>query len=408
MTPRTAAEPAVSSLRQVAPLLWPAPTRVTTGRDGRSSGPAGYRYLVLPSADRPRRLVPLGSRRATAAAVWHGGGDARLRTRVTTGLLGGALACGLGARVLRDRWLVDGVPGTDEPGSIEGYLAGVLGRPVLLSLRLGPPRANLKPVIELLDGTGRGVAWAKVGINALTNDLVAGEHEVLQRLPRHPMAAVQAPVVQHLGQWRGCTVLVLSSLPRPGVRRTPSAPLVTTAMVEVARAGGVRPGTVATSPFADRLRDRLPVDPDSAPGTDVTRVLLRLLDDEGTRTLTLGRWHGDWHPGNMAAGAGRRLLLWDWERSCDGVPLGWDALHLRVQPALHRGRPVGEAVAALRADAPALLSPFGVAPADADLVVRLYLAELLSRYTADDQWTVPEVRPVAEGVLSVLSSWRSR
>ena len=397
-----------SSLHEVAPMLWPAPCLAISARESRSTKASRHRYLVLPNAEAPRRLVPLGSRRAAAAAVWHGGGDTSLRTRTTTVLLSGALATGLAQRGLRDRWVVDGAAaGVSAAGSIEDYLAQVLSRPVLLSLRLGPPRANLKPVIEVLDRSGASLAYAKVGINPLTNELVTGEHEVLQLLARHPMRHVVSPAARHLGHWGGCAVLVLSSLPLRTARRTPAPALVTQAMVEVAGVGGTRELAVADAPFAARLQGRL----DGRATTwdsDAQRVLHDLVGAASAQTCTLGRWHGDWHPGNMSSAGDGRLLLWDWERSCDGVPVGWDALHLQLQGTLQRHTPFPQAVSALRTAAPTLLAPFGVSAGAADGVVRLYLAELLSRYTADEQWAVPAVRPVVEGLLATLTAWTPR
>jgi hypothetical protein len=70
------------------------------------------------------------------------------------------------------------------------------------------------------------------------------------------------------------------------------------------------------------------------------------------------------------------------------VPVGFDAIHHHLQTGLAaaRGRPLTPAVAlATIAAAPELLAPFGAAaPAAADTAV-LYLAEIASRYLADNQ-----------------------
>ena len=51
-------------------------------------------------------------------------------------------------------------------------------------------------------------------------------------------------------------------------------------------------------------------------------------------TLGFGRGHGDWTPWNMRRLDGR-LVVWDWERSRDGVPIGLDALHYGLLVALN-------------------------------------------------------------------------
>jgi len=80
------------------------------------------------------------------------------------------------------------------------------------------------------------------------------------------------------------------------------------------------------------------------------------------------------------------LLVWDWERFTLGVPVGFDALHYRLQSAIVRRRqPPAEAAAECVRTAPSSLTPFGVPATEAPLVAALYLAELSARYLADRQ-----------------------
>jgi hypothetical protein len=94
--------------------------------------------------------------------------------------------------------------------------------------------------------------------------------------------------------------------------------------------------------------------------------------------VRFGSWHGDWGPWNMAW-AGERVRLWDWERFTRGVPYGFDALHYAL-PALPPQRP---SPARLREAATAALAPFGTGPADAALVLALYVAALCGRFLPD-------------------------
>jgi hypothetical protein len=84
------------------------------------------------------------------------------------------------------------------------------------------------------------------------------------------------------------------------------------------------------------------------------------------------------------ANTGRGLLVWDWERFTQGVPLGFDALHYWLQldaakhdPRLAAGRCLDRA--------PRQLAPFGVPARQAQLTAVLYLADLATRYIADRQ-----------------------
>jgi hypothetical protein len=102
--------------------------------------------------------------------------------------------------------------------------------------------------------------------------------------------------------------------------------------------------------------------------------------------LGFGAWHGDWNDGNSAALADGRVLVWDWERFDADVPLGYDALHLRLQTAVTRaGADPLDAARALLAGAAATLAPFEQ-PADvAGRVAALYLVDLAARYLRDRQ-----------------------
>src|SRR4051794_7967385 len=91
----------------VTPLLWPPPLQGSLERSRlRSRGDRSHRqYLVLPNAGRPRRLIPLGSSRATATALVRGGGSPRRLPRLAPGLEA-PIASGLGRLWLRDRYVI--------------------------------------------------------------------------------------------------------------------------------------------------------------------------------------------------------------------------------------------------------------------------------------------------------------
>ena len=121
----------------------------------------------------------------------------------------------------------------------------------------------------------------------------------------------------------------------------------------------------------------------------------------------MGGWHGDWNPGNCSVVADS-VLVWDWERYETGVPVGFDALHLRLQSAIGAGATPRAAATELLADARRVLAAFEVPSADATLVAQLYLWGLGVRYATDDQakagaaigrldeWLVPVLATVKE------------
>ena len=98
------------------------------------------------------------------------------------------------------------------------------------------------------------------------------------------------------------------------------------------------------------------------------------------------------------------LLVWDWERFTPAVPVGFDALHYRLQPAVVRRQQPPPRSGRLRAGRPSSLAALSVPAVEARAVVILYLAELSARYLADRQaeagaelgrpgtWLIPAIK----------------
>jgi hypothetical protein len=358
----------------------------TVTQDSAIDGPAVRDFLLLPRGKRARVLVPAG-RRVAAAAIRGYGRPATPGAALAARVLPALLSAGLGPAGLGRR-MVAGIP----PGTvtIESYLARVLGQDLQVSLLLGAPRANRKPVLQLLTASGVTAGFAKIGEGPLARELVAAEHAALRRLGRAGLTRLQLPRVLHYGTWAGRPVLVLSALPAgPRRRRWPAGPL-TAAMAELAAVTGLRYGPLAGSGYLGRLTARLAT---VGPGPDraaVSAALAVITRRAGTAALAFGCWHGDWTPWNMS-GTPAGLAVWDWERFAAGVPAGFDPLHFRLHAEVlggrHPARPdaAQAACAALVRDAPRVLTPYGPPPAAARLTAVLYLAEITARYLADGQ-----------------------
>jgi hypothetical protein len=336
---------------------------------------------LLFGARRPRLLLPAAP--AAGAAAVRGYGEPGSRSsRLGARALSLALATGIAGTTLRSRIRVHIPPGAD---TIESYLRAALGRDLLVSMHLGPARANRKPVLQLLTARGQPAGFAKIGTGPLTRALVQAERDALTRLSGAGLADVTLPHVLHYGEWREMNVLVLSALPVWQRRRPVVAERLAAAMNSVARVGGVRREPLAGGGYWRRLGERLAATDENAD----RHALAGLLDTLGARAdaapLALGSWHGDWTPWNMAC-TSSGLLVWDWERFADGVPLGFDALHYRLQKDVVPGRrEPRDAAAGCIADAPRLLAPFGLGAKEARITGILYLADLATRYLTDRQ-----------------------
>lgn len=293
----------------------------------------------------------------------------------------------------------------DEADSLLRHLSDVLGRSLVVSIHLGPPRANRKPVLQLLTPEGDTVAYAKVGINDVTRSLVRDETRALEELTRTQLRCLCVPQVVHSGSWRDLEVLILDPLPTSLVTHGSYTSMLRAAR-ELSRAFGISASTVRASAYWSGLISKL----------EFGRGL-RYVDQLRTRALALdalaggarinfGAWHGDWTPWNTAPSSGR-LLAWDWERFELGVPLGYDVLHYAVVSAQRKatGSPLNEVRAALMS-AVATLEGSDIAVGHGRVVASLYLLEIASRYALDGQLEAgAPLGAVDTWVLPLLDEW---
>ena len=371
-------------LTEISPLLWPPPLTLSIGRVAPAIGAAVHReFLLLPHVRRPRLLVPVGRRPSAAAVRRYGEGSGRLARWSAAGL-SVAGRTGLAQVLLRDRVRLSLPAGQDVTG-IEEHLGEVLGREVLVSLHLSPPRANRKPVLQLLSPRGETFAFVKVGVSPLTSRLVQAERTSLEAVRAAGLQTVRAPTVLHSGPWRGLQLLVQSALPVWQRRRALTPELVQQAQREVAGIGGTPADELVASAYWSRLTDRVAALPPSPATDQLATALSGIAAAAGGVRLARGAWHGDWTAWNTAAADGT-LMVWDWERFETGVPVGFDAVHLALQTDLvnRSNDPLASAERCL-ATAPAVLAPFGLSAQQAHVTAMTYLAELATRYLGDRQ-----------------------
>ena len=384
-------------LREVCELLWPPTAEMTLYGGahgwpqisgavrpkalGGAARPEGRDFVLIPGVRHPRLLVPAAPR-AAAAALRQYGQPRSWAARLGVAAFALGLASGLGGTLLGVRVRVTAPP---EAESIESYLKTVFSPDIRVSVRLGPARANRKPVLQSHTASGESVGFVKIGFNALTRDLVRAEAASLAWLERAGLDGISVPRVLHHDQWHGMDVLVLSSLPVWQRRRVLSTAQLSAAMGTVARVNGLQRGACASDTYLRQLRERLASADPGAERTALLEALDALAATGGCADLTFGAWHGDWSPWNMASTI-RGLLVWDWERFATGVPVGFDALHYWLQSEVgpqHRN-PLAAATDVLEHAAP-LLAPFGIDVVRARLTAALYLTDVATRYLVDRQ-----------------------
>jgi hypothetical protein len=222
-----------------------------------------------------------------------------------------------------------------------------------------------------------------VGWNDLTRQLVHREAGALSLFVDRPPRSFSVPRLIHAGTWSELEVLVVTPLPNRlwGGNSPDEMPMAATR--EVARAGGVEKNPLAESQYWRAVRGRVTDLGATAPHDIRVRVdgiADRIEGTHAARKLDFGTWHGDWAPWNMGR-FGKRLFIWDWERSGGPVPVGFDVLHFAFQVALHARRlsPLAAAEDARRRSGKRLAS-LDVKPAAVDLLLPLYLLELFLRF----------------------------
>lgn len=367
-------------LANILSMLWPEPCTIGVRRSP-DAGSGGLAYVAVPNWSSPAVIAPRRPRRIMAATLRGYNTAATGRSRAKAQLSALAASTGV-ADLIFPSVLIDDTA-ADSDSSIRKYLAEVLGQDVSLSISIGPRRAVQKPVIQIVGADGRQLAFAKVGQNALTRDLVEREARNLRRLAAtlDPGVGVQVPTVLAAEVWRDSYVLVQSTLARG---YAPDRRALVAGLNAVARVDGVHQTELSTSSYWSTLRGR--VDRLSGTGAaDSLKSAITCLDAGLPSTLTcpFGSWHGDLTPWNITASEGG-LRIWDWEHYAPEVPVGFDLLHYDIRVRQDRMSPV-DAVRTTFESAAQTLRPLGVLGPVASWIAVLYLIEIATRYVEDGE-----------------------
>jgi hypothetical protein len=388
------------TLSWVAELFWPESSlaHVTLVRTGKRPGVGAAGWSPLPSADEPTILVPL-SRRAGAASMRQYNQSMSQTARLRKAIAGAAIRAGAISMITKEQLHVSlsDVP-IDWRGLIESVLPDLVGvRRVEVAISVGRAlRPNVKPVIQVMDRRGKPLAYAKIGWNDLTKDLVRNEARALRAWEASPPRSFGVPRLIRETGWNGLTVALLSPIPHRLMRRgRMNASPPARVLAEVIELGDSERAPLGRSAYWSGVMSRIEALDGSEVASGLRSALSRVGSDAGDVELRFGSCHGDWTPWNMGRADGR-LFVWDWERYADPVPVGFDALHFEFEVAFHKQR-ADVAAAAERALACAARSlDLLDVPANARrLLARLYAVERILRLEEGRSVGVP----VHEGML---------
>jgi hypothetical protein len=346
------------------------------GVNARPAPEEGTRFMVVPGLSDPRFLIPLGDGAEMAGALDLYNAQRPL-ARVAQACLRAGLRAGIAQAVLRDRVSLR----TD--ALIEEHLRPLFGGArISASVSLGSPGPNQKPVLQVMDGRGEILGYAKVGWSRRSIDLIRNEEAALRMLEGRTFPDARVPQVVHAGRWRHLHVLVERALGgRAGAARHTMDERHIRFLVALHR---VRPE-----------QRRLPV-PDEARIQELehrgfhyyAHLLRRAREFCGGHgrlvPVPCGPLHGDFCPWNVRLFGGR-LLVFDWEYARPAAPAGWDLFNFLIATAVSiRHHSAGEiyrtmaAPGATRALLVRYFDALDVAPALVAPLFVSYLADALS------------------------------
>ena len=333
---------------------------VLTGSAGTlsSSGveAASEQYSVLPRPGDPRVIVDQGSPRAMSDAV------ERMVSARTSNQLVRDFASRSSSLALRRKadW---GVSGGEGLGTLREHLCEVLDRSVQLSISVGPPRPNQKPVVRCYEDDAL-VAVAKLGPDPHTKVMVENEALWLETLQADPIDDVVTPGLLHSGSYGASALLVMEPLDLENDLGISVDDMPMTVLEQLVDRFAGDTKTVTATDWWTSLPGRLGESQMETLGTTIDDIAGDPLVDQ----LAVSAWHGDWSPWNTGRTRGGARAIWDWERATIGVPTGFDVLHLHYQyGAGLDGATLG-------------LAGFGIPVAQHRLLCHLYLLELCARH----------------------------
>lgn len=302
-----------------------------------SGSEALFRYVPLPAG---RELyLPMSPTAATAGGLALYAPVSRL-ARTAHAILRPVIRMGLGATFLRNRSL-SGTASTAHlyTNNVLELVRGALKRTdVRFAIYQGKASPVRKPTLLALDDRGAMLAFAKVGWNEVTRQLVSTEHRALSLFERQKMRwGRTAPLLGYADF--GHSNVVLTG-PMPGVKCSADyslTPLHSAFLQEVGSLQLRRSGLLE-SPFWERVNARL-------------AVLRRYLLDEQVAVLEAGLealesgladeplpWAlrlGDFLPWNFGIDqANERIEVIDLEFAETDSLIGWDLFHflIGIQP----------------------------------------------------------------------------
>jgi len=349
-------------------------------------------YVAFPGPKAPSILADVDSSTAVRGALVRSGAGVARREQLARSAAARATASAKVRRRLPNLVHVSAGPA----GTLRDQLRNRLDADVRLWLTAGPVRPNRKPVVRVLDESDRVLAFAKVGWDAATSELVDTEADALGSLRERPCRGLIVPdVVDHF-RWADLSILITRPLP---VDADPvvAADAEVSALRRLVDYGGRTSQPLAMSAYWIGLCERL---------GSLRSLAVAEAEISGDAPIVLGGHHGDWSPWNIRRTVSDLgLYVWDWERSRVDGPAGLDLAHYVMQVGRFiEGQTVAAAARRAQDALAAHLPDFDLDRAEAARLVRIELLETVARLVESGLAT--ELTERRDEIVEVLESLR--
>jgi hypothetical protein len=205
-------------------------------------------------------------------------------------------------------------------------IQAALGDPALLvSIGVGPPRRNRKPVLMLIRPSGEVVGFAKVGWSDFTRELVVNEFDLLKQVDGRLPPPLQSPAPIELIHRGDQAIAISTAIPSSDWSRRRG--LTPEQIDTIGRTIDHRWISVAEM---DWLRQPLFGDRSDDSQKRLEAAVAGVADHFANDSVEVGLWHGDLNPWNLISNRTGVGVI-DWEFGGRDRPVGQDRRHLRLE-----------------------------------------------------------------------------
>ncbi len=310
---------------RVPALISMHPTKTTAKGFARQGFAHTQRFVVLPSHNAPRWLLPVASEKSAPQGLQMYAPYSPLARMVKELVVSTMTGWQSWAS---PRALV----GSKKALPLESLVTAVTGeqRP-MFALSVGTPGLFRKLTVQVMGLDGQILGYIKLPLTEAASERLRHEAKILKYLASFVELHPYIPRLLHAGEWGNGYILFQSGTPaQPSP--TEFGPLhqkFLEALWSVQRIA--KPGHAVVEEVAARWRK---VEPqmDSLWQSLGAQALAKAGHQLEGVNLTCGIMHGDFAPWNTRVADGR-LFVFDWEWASLEAPLSWDIFHFRAQVA---------------------------------------------------------------------------